>query len=310
MGIGGGGAAADEGQQGVRSVAAAAAGGAERVELCADLGNGGVTPSIGIVRTAAAILGARRDRRTRLHVLVRPRPGHYVYSDDEWAAVLADVAALRAAGADGVVLGALTPGGRVDEAKTGQAVRATRPMKVTFHRPLETLAVLSRLQVDYLLTSGRKPSALQGAACIRQLLQASSTVEIIAGCGVNLDNVAEIVQATGVRQVHAGSAVVCAYSDEAAMGSGVSMGPASAGREAVVSATCPEKVRELCRRCNNGEALEQSAGEAPLGHTRRSGSAFGIEITSDFWAGLLTGSAIASAAFAIALSLPAMRVRH
>mmetsp|Transcript_12285 Transcript_12285/g.39332 ORF Transcript_12285/g.39332 Transcript_12285/m.39332 type:complete len:168 (-) Transcript_12285:92-595(-) len=116
-------------------------------------------------------------------------------------------------------------------------------------------------------------------------LEASSTVEIIAGCGVNLDNVAEIVQATGVRQVHAGSAVVCAYSDEAAMGSGVSMGPASAGREAMVSATCPEKVRELCRRCNNGEALEQSGGEAPLGHSRRSRSAFGIEITSDFGQG-------------------------
>src|SRR5579863_3650294 len=117
----------------VAGVRAAVEAGAARVELCAGLIEGGVTPSIGMVRQARA---AGRGR-LKVHVIIRPRGGDFLYSKDEFAVMLNDVAAVKAAGADGVVIGLLDAEGAVDENRTAELIAAARPLSVTFHRAFD-----------------------------------------------------------------------------------------------------------------------------------------------------------------------------
>lgn len=188
----------------VGSAVAAEAGGAGRVELCAALGEGGTTPSPGTVALA-------RERLTiPLFVLVRPRGGDFLYDADDVEVMRRDVAAARAAGADGVVLGALTADGRVDAAVTRALVDAARPMRVTFHRAFdvardqaEALEALVALGVDRVLTSGGAPSAAAGTARLTALVRrAGGRIAVLAGGGVRAENAAALVAATGVREVH------------------------------------------------------------------------------------------------------------
>ncbi len=183
---------------------AAQAGGAHRVELCADLVEGGVTPSLGLIRLT------RRAISIGLHVLIRPRGGDFLYSDLEYETMRADILAAGEAGADGVVLGLLLPDGRVDVERTGALVELARPMAVTFHRAIdmardagEALEAILGLGIERVLTSGRAPTALAGAGCIAGLVrQAAGRGVVMAGGGITAENLPQLLAATEVSEVH------------------------------------------------------------------------------------------------------------
>lgn len=185
-------------------VLAAEAGGADRVELCADLVEGGITPSFGTVRLC------KQKAHIPVMAMVRPRGGDFLYSDLEYEVMLADIAALKQAGADGVVFGVLTADGVIDRERTARLVAAARPMGVTFHRAFdmtrdagEALATLVELGVDRVLTSGREASVPQGLGLLRQLVeQAGDRIVVMPGAGVREHNIAEVHRATGAKELH------------------------------------------------------------------------------------------------------------
>lgn len=183
----------------------AKAGGARRVELCANLEVGGTTPKAEDIAYCVNELGLRT------HVLVRPREGDFCYSTAEYAQILEEIDMCRKAGAHAVVVGFLTAEGKIDEVRTREAVRRAAPMEVTFHRafdemnqePLEALEVVIGCGCHRILTSGCQPSAEAGIDTLRQLVkQASGRITILAGAGVTPGNVAKIVAETGVAEVH------------------------------------------------------------------------------------------------------------
>lgn len=195
------------------SVDAAVRGGAQRVELCQALELGGVTPSAGMIEWAVG-------RGIRVHVLIRPRGGHFVYSPDEVRCMATDIAMARALGASGVVIGALTPAGDIDTEACGLLARQAGGMSVTFHRafdecraPLRALEDIIALGCDRLLTSGHAPSAAEGCGLLATLVrQAAGRITILPGCGVTPDNARMILERTGAWELH-GSLRTCGHTD-------------------------------------------------------------------------------------------------
>ncbi|WP_423462909.1 copper homeostasis protein CutC [Promicromonospora sp. MS192] len=189
--------------------------GARRVELCSALGaTGGITPSAGLVEAvvaAAAVVPASDSAPIlEVHVLVRPRPGGFVYSDAETDLMLRDVTLAVDAGADGVVVGALTPSGEVDVARVRELVAAAEDAEVTFHRALDVVAdpvaaldVLAELGVARVLTSGGAARAADGLERLAALVERSAEVgiEIMAGGGVTAADVPALL-GVGVDAVH------------------------------------------------------------------------------------------------------------
>lgn len=183
---------------------AAEAEGVHRIELCGPLKNGGTTPSAGLIARCTDRLLASP------HVLVRPRVGNFVYSDDELEIMKKDIAVAKELGVDGVVVGALTGENEVDAAKLAELIAVASPMRVGFHRAFDFIAdqddaleLLVSLQVDHVLTSGGKPTALEGAARLKSLVErAGDRIAIIAGGTINATNVRDVVAKTGVRFVH------------------------------------------------------------------------------------------------------------
>lgn len=184
---------------------AAGRAGAHRVELCAALFEGGLTPTVGMVETTlAAVTGIG------VHVIIRPRGGDFVYGSYELAAMERDLRAVRAAGVDGVVIGALTSTGDVDRPVVERLIRAADGLPVTFHRafdmardPHATLETLIDLGVHRVLTSGQEASALEGAPLIAKLVtQAGPRIAVMAGGGVTERTAARVIAATGVRDLH------------------------------------------------------------------------------------------------------------
>ncbi|MEI7846082.1 MAG: copper homeostasis protein CutC [Chloroflexota bacterium] len=188
----------------VEGALAAQAAGAERIELCANLVEGGTTPSQGMLELA------RRSVSLAINVIIRPRGGDFCYSGLELETMRLDILAAKEAGANGIVLGLLNPDGSIDRERTQRLVKTARPLSVTFHRafdlcrdPAEALETLCELGIERVLTSGQKPSALEGAACIAALQQqAAGRIIILAGGGVNAENIATLVAQTGVNEVH------------------------------------------------------------------------------------------------------------
>jgi copper homeostasis protein len=180
--------------------------GADRVELCAALSDGGTTPSIGTVETVFDSV-----RRIGVQVLVRPRGGDFVHDRDELAVMRADVQALRRLGRPlGFVLGALTPYGDVDVPAMRMLLDACGEAPVTFHRAFDAtrdrmaaLDVLTDLGVARVLTSGGRTTAAEGAPVLADLVRkADGRVAVMAGGSVRPENVAELVARTGVPEVH------------------------------------------------------------------------------------------------------------
>lgn len=209
----------------VASAIAARDGGAVRVELCSALEVGGVTPSLGLMREVRAIEGLK------LHILIRPRGGDFLYDDAEVACMEQDIIAARECGADGVVIGALTADGDIDVSVCHRLVEAAGNMSITFHRafdmcrePMQALDDIIALGCNRLLTSGRAGTAVEGVSLLKQLVEvAGDRVIIMPGCGVNANNASYILDATGACEIHAsarrsvGSGMVYRHS-------GVSMG--------------------------------------------------------------------------------------
>jgi len=185
-------------------VRAAKAAGAGRVELCANLLEGGITPSLGMIRQARTIQGIG------LHVIVRPRGGDFLYGDDEFAIMRTDVEAAKAAGADGVVIGLLTADGEIDADRTRELMSLARPLSVTFHRafdmtrdPVAALNLLIALGLDRVLTSGQEATVLEGLPLLADLMKAAGDrIIIMPGGGITARNVGRIVAALKPKEMH------------------------------------------------------------------------------------------------------------
>lgn len=186
------------------SLYAAAVGGARRIELCSALAEGGVTPSIALIRQAVG-LGIEE-----VNVLIRPRKGDFLYTKPEIELMIDDIRAAVEAGATGVVIGALTADGDIDAEATAAMIEAAQGRNITFHRafdlcrdPYEALEQIIELGCTSLLTSGQAATAMEGAQLIAQLVkQARGRITVMAGSGVRTSNVAELIAATGVQAVH------------------------------------------------------------------------------------------------------------
>lgn len=188
----------------VESCIAAQEGGAQRVELCAGMPEGGTTPSYGEIRMA------RRYTDLRLHVIIRPRGGDFLYSPLELEIMEEDIRRAREAGADGVVFGCLTADGAIERKAMERLISAAEGLSVTFHRafdyvvhPQKALEELIALGVDRVLTSGQQPTALQGAELLCELVQqAEERIVVMPGCGVNEQNIQELARRTGACEFH------------------------------------------------------------------------------------------------------------
>lgn len=183
---------------------AAQAGGADRVELCDSLLEGGTTPSAGSIKIT------RRGLAIGLQVIIRPRGGDFLYTPHESDVIQEDIRIAKDLGVDGVVFGCLTPEGDIDMRLTAQLVNVSRPMNVTFHRAFDMCRDASRaledlisLGVDRVLTSGQEASCLEGIALLAALhRQAAGRIIVMPGGGITPRNIRRIVEPTGVSEVH------------------------------------------------------------------------------------------------------------
>ncbi|MBF9255133.1 copper homeostasis protein CutC [Pontibacter sp. 172403-2] len=183
---------------------AAEQGGAQRVELCDSLIEGGTTPSAGMIALTRAHISIG------LHVLIRPRRGDFLYSDLEFDIMKHDIEVAKKLGADGVVLGILKADGNIDTARTGELMTLAYPLSITFHRafdltpdPFRALDDLLQLKADRLLTSGQQPTALAGAQLISELVKkANDRIIIMPGAGINEQNVQQLITQTGAGEYH------------------------------------------------------------------------------------------------------------
>ena len=190
--------------EGIDGFLAAQAAGADRVELCASLMEGGLTPSIATIRAAVAAA------TIPVHVIIRPRGGDFLYSEAEFATMRADIEALREEGVAGVVIGCLTPDGRIDEVRTTALVEAARPMSVTCHRAFdmtadfaEALEALVRCGVDRVLTSGQRDTALEGLDILKRSQELAAGRIVIMGCGaLDADNIRTVRDGAGLDDLH------------------------------------------------------------------------------------------------------------
>ncbi len=182
----------------------AQASGAQRIELCADLPSGGLTPSSGLLELVCAKLDIP------VFVLIRPRRGDFLYSDAEFAVMQRDIVIAKDYGVAGIVAGCLTANGDIDEERTAALVALSQPLPFTFHRafdlcrdPLNALETLAGLGVSRLLTSGQRADALTGAPLIAELASRSAgRLQIMPGGGVNAGNIKAIARITGCREFH------------------------------------------------------------------------------------------------------------
>ncbi len=232
--------------EGIDGAVAAAEGGADRIELCASLIEGGITPSIGTVRAAVAAVSVP------VMVMVRPRGGDFLYSEHEFASMLDDVAALRSSGAAGVVFGCLTADGAIDEARTRALVVAARPLSVTVHRafdmtadPAAALEALVRCGVDRVLTSGQQVRGIDGVGLLAKLVQQAAGRIVVLGCGA-LDEatIGAVRQQAGLNELHF-SAPMGVGSAMAYRNPALAMGGDDPEREYRHTLTDPAQVRAM-----------------------------------------------------------------
>ena len=204
----------------IASVEAAIEGGADRIELCRDLELDGLTPSQEMIREAVRLC---HSAGLLVHVLIRSREGNFVYNDAEVEKMTEEIGMALDEGADGIVVGALTPDGDIDVAACRKWIDAARRAdgslrcNVTFHRafdvcrnPLEAIAQIAQLGCNRILTSGQQPSAEKGIPMLIQLVEKAKEIStkmgreftILCGAGVDTQNAGTILKATGATEIH------------------------------------------------------------------------------------------------------------
>ncbi|WP_421919223.1 copper homeostasis protein CutC [Marinifilum sp.] len=188
----------------VQSAIIAEQSGANRIELCAGVHEGGTTPSL------AAIQMAKEQLSIPVHVIIRPRGADFCYSNLEFECIKKDIQACKEHGVEGVVSGILLPNGRIDIARTKELIALARPMSFTFHRAfdmlesyLESMEELIELGVDRILTSGGMQTAEEGIELLSQLVRkAKGRISIMPGSGVNDNNIKKLKEITGAKEFH------------------------------------------------------------------------------------------------------------
>lgn len=188
----------------IDSVVAAQRGGADRIELCENLHEGGTTPGYGMIRTV------REKLKIRMFVIVRPRGGDFLYSSDEFRVMKHDIEMIKKLGADGIVSGILKANGNIDVERTSELVRLSRPLEFTFHRafdmvpePMEALEDVIRTGAGRILTSGMCRTAYEGATRIADIIeQARERIIIMPGGKVSEENISVIRDITGASEYH------------------------------------------------------------------------------------------------------------
>lgn len=178
--------------------------GADRIELCNNLPEGGTTPGLGLIRSA------RQNLSIGLHVIIRPRGGDFLYSSLEYDIMRREIDACRESGVDGVVIGILEPGGAIDIERTAKLIEFAKPLSVTFHRafdmcidPFKGLEAVIDSGADRLLTSGQRNSACEGTRLIKDLVeQAGDRIIIMPGSGINESNIVNIARVTRAKEFH------------------------------------------------------------------------------------------------------------
>lgn len=202
-------------------VAAVAAAGGDRIELCGALGLGGLTPSAALVALAV-------ESGVPVHAMVRPRDGDFRYDATEAALATDEIRRMAAMGVAGVVVGAMADSARLDLDQLARWRDAAAGMAIVLHRAIDLVAepvaaveAVAALGYDHILTSGGAATAEQGADVIADMVAAASgRLSIIAGSGVSPDNVAQLIERTGVEAVHASASIREDWGDSriAAMG--------------------------------------------------------------------------------------------
>ena len=188
----------------VESVIAAEKGGADRVELCSDLFEGGLTPTIGTVKTAL------RKSNIKINAMIRPRGGDFCYFDEEFEVMKEDIKAFKETGINGIVFGILTPDGDVDVKRSKEIIELARPLAVTFHRafdmtrdPYKSLEELIELGVDRVLTSGQEATVPEGADLLEELVQiAGDRIIVMPGCGITERNFPKLRDKIKAKEYH------------------------------------------------------------------------------------------------------------
>ena len=182
----------------------AVAGGADRIELCAALSDGGTTASYGTIRQCRELFSVS------LFPIIRPRGGDFLYTDDEFKAMYQDILQCKQLGCDGVVIGALLPNGTIDKDRTAKMIELAYPMGVTFHRafdrckdPFSAMELLIELGCERILTSGQRKTAPEGVALIAELQKkAEGRIIIMPGSGVRTENIQKLAAQTGCTEFH------------------------------------------------------------------------------------------------------------
>lgn len=229
----------------VESALAAQRGGAHRIELCSGLVEGGTTPSSGLISTVRSCISIP------VYVMIRPRNGDFLYGQEDFEIMKQDVLTAKQLGADGVVLGILREDGRVDVERAGRLAQMARPLKVTFHRAFdmsrdlgESLDALIAANVDRVLTSGGEQKVEDALPAVASLVKkAAGRISIMAGSGITERNAHHVIEATGVRELHA-SATASVASAMEHRNEKIAMG-AVRGREYQRPVVSEEKVRHL-----------------------------------------------------------------
>jgi len=221
-------------------------GGADRIELCDNLAEGGTTPSIGVMQIV------RQALTIDVYAMIRPRGGDFVYSAFEYHAMKRDIEMCKRASMDGVVFGILKPDGSLDKERCRKLIEAARPMKVTCHRAfdmtrdhIEALKDCIEVGFDRVLTSGQQAVASKGITVIAELVNhAKGRISIMPGSGVNEETVENIVRKTRVKEIHF-SATTSAPSVMQYRNSAISGMGSEAGAEFMYRTVDPERVRAM-----------------------------------------------------------------
>lgn len=179
-------------------------GGADRIELCANLAEGGTTPSYGTIKQC------RESFSVSLYPIIRPRGGDFLYTDDEFEIMLHDVKLCKQLGCDGMVIGLLNKDGTIDIKRTSVLIETAYPLGVTFHRafdrckdPFTALEQLIEIGCERILTSGQKPSVIDGVDLVAELnKKAADRIIIMPGSGVRKENIKMLAAKTGCTEFH------------------------------------------------------------------------------------------------------------